>query len=64
MPLYEFRCNDCGEKFTALVGYFEREKIKCPKCGSKNITQLISACSFTTGSGGGCGGSKRPIFGG
>lgn len=61
MPLYEFKCNDCGKKFTALVGYLERENVTCPACGSKNLTQLISACSFTTG--GGCGGS-RPIFGG
>ncbi len=60
MPIYEFRCQECGKKFTVLVRMSEREKVKCPACESKNITQVISACSFKVGgsSGGSCGSSS------
>ena len=31
MPIYEYRCKGCGEKFEALV--FNRDdKVSCPKC--------------------------------
>ncbi|MBC7327360.1 zinc ribbon domain-containing protein [bacterium] len=33
MPIYEFRCNNCGHKFSTLckVG----EKVVCPQCGGE-----------------------------
>ncbi|MGB9791255.1 MAG: FmdB family zinc ribbon protein [Thermacetogeniaceae bacterium] len=57
MPIFDFKCNDCGERFTELLAsYFEKDKVSCPKCGSKNVTLLISACGF--------GRSNGLIFGG
>ncbi|MGE4357102.1 MAG: zinc ribbon domain-containing protein [Candidatus Omnitrophota bacterium] len=46
MPLYEYECLDCGEKFTLLVRNSEEEKsIICQKCKSKNIKKLFSVFS-------------------
>ena len=37
MPIYEYRCTNCGEKFEAFCGLVDVEsELKCPKCGSKN----------------------------
>ncbi len=44
MPLYEYRCNECGNTFEVLV-FSEDEDIKCPNCGSKNVEKLISSFS-------------------
>ena len=43
MPVFEFRCGDCGVKFSALVGMTaERDDLSCPKCSSKNASRLVS----------------------
>ena len=48
MPLYEFACKNCGEKFELLVPASERnEPQECPACGKKASDRLMS--SFATG---------------
>ncbi|MFA0759057.1 MAG: hypothetical protein PVTTEEND_000147 [Candidatus Fervidibacter sp.] len=43
MPLYEFRCNQCGKVFTFLVGVVANNTDPyCPRCGSIQLTKLIS----------------------
>lgn len=43
MPLYEFRCQSCGSRFTLLVGIAETgETIACSHCGSADIHKLVS----------------------
>lgn len=43
MPLYEYRCNDCGNRFTSLSGVVSIvEDPQCPECGSIVLTRLIS----------------------
>jgi putative FmdB family regulatory protein len=43
MPIYEYRCSDCGKKFQALVGMTaEPDEIKCPACGSTKADKLVS----------------------
>ncbi|HDD43260.1 MAG TPA: zinc ribbon domain-containing protein [Candidatus Desulfofervidus auxilii] len=49
MPIYEYVCEDCGERFECLV--FGNEKISCPKCKGENLKRLISGCNFSFGSG-------------
>ncbi len=42
MPIYEYICADCENEFEELV--FSRDETPpCPKCGSKNVTKLMSA---------------------
>lgn len=47
MPMYEYRCNKCGEIFEELVSS-DDEKVPCPKCGSTETEKLLSACASHT----------------
>jgi len=59
MPLYTYLCKDCGEKFDLLIGVTSEEiKLKCKKCGSRNIDKVLSA--FNVGSSIGKSGSTGP----
>jgi putative FmdB family regulatory protein len=40
MPIFEYRCEACGEEFEKLV--MGSRKVKCPACGSKKITKKFS----------------------
>lgn len=43
MPIYEYKCQDCGgisEILTGVTG--TNTAIVCKNCGSKNLTKLIS----------------------
>ena len=43
MPLFEYRCSDCGVRFSQLVGMTaDSREPRCPKCGSTNANKLIS----------------------
>ncbi|MBN2721130.1 MAG: zinc ribbon domain-containing protein [Proteobacteria bacterium] len=50
MPTYEFRCSACRKTFavTMKVADFDRAKIKCPRCGKKDINQVFSNFSVKT----------------
>ena len=67
MPLYEYRCADCGAEFEELAGADETPA--CPSCHSTHTIRLLSACSHqgccaprgnyspsSLGGGGGCAG--------
>ena len=44
MPIYEFRCTDCGQVAEVLVRTsLEKETPACPECGSRQLERLISA---------------------
>jgi putative FmdB family regulatory protein len=44
MPIYEFKCNDCGNISEIICGVGKDEKaICCSHCGSKNLIKAISA---------------------
>lgn len=60
MAAIDFKCADCGEKFFEIVNSTNRDKIVCPKCGSKKINQVFEGKCGMGGSGkgsGSCGGS-------
>ncbi|MBE0466761.1 MAG: zinc ribbon domain-containing protein [Candidatus Desulforudis sp.] len=46
MPVYDFKCQGCGRRFTVLVSLSGRDKLVCPKCKSENIRQTISPFSL------------------
>jgi len=48
MPLFEYRCNGCGKKFSLLVGMTAvKAELRCPKCGATKATKLISRIART-----------------
>ena len=42
MPIYEFRCLDCGHVFEFLKLKKEAEEMKCPKCNSEEVERVLS----------------------
>jgi putative FmdB family regulatory protein len=43
VPVYEYRCEACGKKFSALVGMTaEPDNEACPHCGSPGARRLVS----------------------
>ena len=46
MPLYEFRCRNCGHVFEMLLPRGSFSDVHCPKCGSSDVQRLISSFSI------------------
>ena len=44
MPLYEFECEQCGNRFEELVPA-ETCSLACPECGSMRTNRLLSPVS-------------------
>ncbi|MDD4775525.1 MAG: zinc ribbon domain-containing protein [Syntrophomonas sp.] len=42
MPIFDFRCCECGHQFDLMISYAERDKVRCPQCGAANPSQLLS----------------------
>jgi putative FmdB family regulatory protein len=42
MPMYEYRCGSCSERFEELARSSEVEPPPCPHCGSREVTRLFS----------------------
>ncbi|MEW6347769.1 MAG: zinc ribbon domain-containing protein [Thermodesulfobacteriota bacterium] len=45
MPIFEFRCDKCGEEFERFVLMSEKEGIECTHCRSRDTRRLMSATS-------------------
>ncbi|MDH4231933.1 MAG: zinc ribbon domain-containing protein [Nitrospirota bacterium] len=53
MPIYEYICLNCTEKFSVLQSiHASGHDTKCPKCASKEIKKVISAFCCSSGSAG------------
>jgi len=50
MPLYDFICNQCGEKFETLV--LRNELPLCPRCNGRDLVKQMSTFAFRSGGGG------------
>lgn len=42
MPVYEYVCTECGDRFERLVGYADADGVFCERCGSRNVRRLVS----------------------
>ena len=48
MPIYEYRCNECGRVSEILVGlHSEGKALACQHCGSSDLEKILSVSSFT-----------------
>lgn len=44
MPIYEYRCEECGERFEKLVRRAESdEPVRCPRCGAVETRRQFSS---------------------
>ena len=46
MPVYDIKCNECGEVSEILLRGTDSHSIHCPGCGSENVERLIAAPSM------------------
>jgi putative FmdB family regulatory protein len=45
MPIYEFKCQNCGRVFDKLVRSASTQyEVECPECRSKDCKKAISLC--------------------
>jgi putative FmdB family regulatory protein len=42
MPIYRYKCNRCGTEFRELVPLSDGAQVRCPACGSTDVTKLFS----------------------
>ena len=50
MPIYEYRCDTCGERFEKLIRSYQADAPACPSCGAARVTMQLS--TFATHSSG------------
>ena len=46
MPIYEYRCDECGHQEEHLQKISEKPIAKCPACGKKTYKKMLSAAGF------------------
>jgi putative FmdB family regulatory protein len=63
VPIYEYRCEECGKRSSALLKSFSSPDPVCPHCGKTGLRRLVStfATVHSDDDGGGAGGDD---FGG
>ncbi|NWG14953.1 MAG: zinc ribbon domain-containing protein [Acidobacteria bacterium] len=49
MPIYEYRCADCADRFDVLLRTMNADGVKCPSCGSTRVTRLVSTFAVSHG---------------
>jgi len=42
MPIYEYRCEDCGRRVSVWVRRMGRDAERCPYCGGVRLRRLVS----------------------
>src|SRR3989442_13451947 len=65
VPIYEYRCDECEKRSSALLGSFSSPDPACPHCGKPALRRLVS--TFATVSSGDSdfgGGEGGDDFGG
>ena len=52
MPIYEYKCENCGHQFEKLQKMSDPPAITCPKCNKDSLKKMVSAAAFKlTGTG-------------
>jgi putative FmdB family regulatory protein len=46
MPIYEYRCDDCGHELETIQKISDDPLKECPSCGKSKLKKLVSAAGF------------------
>ncbi len=58
MPIFEFRCLECGNLFEKLfLNSDQKTDVACPECQSQSFERVVSRANYAIGAG---PGGKRP----
>jgi putative FmdB family regulatory protein len=52
MPIYEYRCKECGHHLEAIQRFSDAALTQCPACHQPSLSKQISAPSFRLKGGG------------
>jgi putative FmdB family regulatory protein len=52
MPIYEYRCANCGHELEKLQKISDPPLVDCPACGQAALQKLVSAAGFRLKGGG------------
>ena len=52
MPIYEYRCDNCGHEMEVLQKVNEPPLVTCPECAAEALKKKISAAGFRLKGGG------------
>ena len=52
MPIYEYRCDDCGHELEAIQKMSDSALTDCPACDKPALKKLVSAGAFRLKGGG------------
>lgn len=52
MPIYEFECLSCGQRFDRLQKMSDPDPTDCPSCGAPQVKRALTAASFRLKGGG------------
>lgn len=52
MPIYEYRCAECGHELEKLQKMSDAPLKDCPACGKPGLQKLVSAAGFRLKGGG------------
>ena len=65
MPIYEYRCDDCGAEFEKRVSKpADSASVQCPTCNQAHLTQRLSTFSAVMGGSKSASGPSCPSAGG
>ena len=46
MPIYEYRCKECGFQKEYMQRMSDAPLTDCPQCGKRSLSKLVSAAGF------------------
>ena len=50
MPIYEYRCEECGKRSSALLASYSSADPACPHCGKPALRRLVSTFATVSSS--------------
>ncbi len=51
MPIYEYRCEECGKRSSSLLSSYASPDPECPHCGKHALKRLVSTFATVSSSG-------------